>query len=67
METRYFRLKQYGLEHLFSVLMIWPLGIYKGSQLCINICIKKVQFSSERSYEDPRRKMGKGEVSSLLR
>lgn len=67
METRYFRLKQYGLEHLFSVFMIWPLGIYMGSQFCINICTLKVPFSSERGYEDPRRKIGKGEVSLLLR
>lgn len=44
METRYFRLKQYGLEHLFSLLTIWPLGIYMGSQLCTNICIKKFNF-----------------------
>lgn len=42
-------------------------GIYMESQLCTNICIKIVQFSSERGCEDPRRKMGKGEVSFLLR
>lgn len=58
METRYFRLKHYDLEQLFSVLKSWPLGIYLWLQLCIKICIKIVQSCSERGYEDPMRKPG---------